>query len=52
MHNYQTVIDEYKTHLCFEFISHAIYRILYPYYYKTHNISSKLGFSRFLMESK
>ena len=22
--------DEFKTYLCFEFISHAIYRILYP----------------------
>ena len=45
-------IDECKTHLCFEFISYAIYNILYPYSYKTHTISSKLGFLGFLMESK
>ena len=44
--------DECKTHLFFEFISHAILTILYPYSCKTHNISSKLGFARFLMESK
>ena len=44
--------DECKTHICFEFISHAILSILYPYSFKTHNISSKLGFSGFLMESK
>ena len=25
------VFDECKTHLCFEFISHAILCILYPY---------------------
>ena len=41
--------DECKTHLCFEFISHAILSILYPYSCKTHNISSKFGFVRFLM---
>ena len=46
------VFDECKTHLCFEFISHAILSILYPYSCKTHNISSKLGFQGFLMESK
>ena len=46
------VFDECKTHLCFEFISHVIYSISYPYSYKTHNISSKHGFARFLMESK
>ena len=44
--------DECKTHLCFKFISHAILSILYPYSFKTHNISSKLGFEGFLMESK
>ena len=38
------VFDECKTHLCFEFISHAILSILYSYSCKTHNISSKLGF--------
>ena len=38
------VFDECKTHLCFEFISHVILRILYTYSFKTHNISSKLGF--------
>ena len=45
------VFDEYKTHLCFEFISHAILSILYPYSCKTHNISSKFGFAGFLMKS-
>ena len=45
------VFDESKTHLCFEFISHAILSILYPYLCKTHNIFSKLGFAGFLMES-
>ena len=44
--------DECKTHLCFEFISQAILSILYPYSCKTHNISSKLGFTGFFMESK
>ena len=44
--------DECKTHPCFEFISHAILRILYPYSCKTHNISSKLGFVGLLMKSK
>ena len=44
--------DECKTHLCFEFISHAILRILYPYSCKTHKISSKLGFVGLLMKSK
>ena len=47
-----TTTDECKTHLCFEFISHAILRILYPYSCKTHNISSKLGFVGFLMRKK
>ena len=37
--------DECKTHLCFEFISQAILRILYPHSCKTHNISSKFGFA-------
>ena len=41
--------DECKTHLCFEFISHAILSILYPYSFKTHNISSKLGFTGFFL---
>ena len=41
------LIDECKTHLCFEFISHAILSILFPYSCKTHNISSKLGFVGF-----
>ena len=45
-------IDECKTHLCFEFISHDILSILYPYSCKTHKISSKLGFTGFLIESK
>ena len=38
-------IDECKTHLCFEFISHASLSILYPYSCKTHKISFKHGFS-------
>ena len=38
------VFIECKTHLCFEFISHVILSILYPYSCKSHNISSKLGF--------
>ena len=46
------VFDECKTHLCFKFISNAILSILYPYSCKTHNISSKLGFAGFFMESK
>ena len=46
------VFDECKTHLCFEFISHSILRILYSYSCKTHNVSSKLGFEGFLMKSK
>ena len=46
------VFDKCKTHLCFEFISQAILSMLYPYSCKTHNISSKFGFSGFLMESK
>ena len=46
------VFDECKTHLCFEFISHAILCILYPYSCKTHKISSKLGFIGLLMKSK
>ena len=44
--------DECKTHLCFEFISHAILCILYPYSCKTHKISFKLGFVGLLMKSK
>ena len=46
------VFDECKIHLCFEFISHGILRILYPYSCKTHNISTKLGFVGLLMKSK
>ena len=46
------IVDECKTHLCFEFISHAILCILYPYSCKTHKISSKLGFVGLLMKSK
>ena len=46
------VFDEYKTHLCFEFISHAILCILYLYSCKTHKISSKLGFVGLLMKNK
>ena len=46
------VSDECKTHLCFEFISHAILCILYPYSCKTHKIFSKLGFVGLLMKSK
>ena len=46
------VFDECKTHLCFEFISHAILHILYPYSCKTQKISSKLGFVGLLMKSK
>ena len=52
MHGIEKMTDECKTHLCFEFISHAILVILYPYSFKTHKISSKLGFAGFLMESK
>ena len=44
--------DECKTHLYFEFISHAILCILYPYSCKTHTISSKLGFVGLLMKYK
>ena len=46
------LVFERKTHLCFEFISHAILSILYLYSCKTHNISSKFGFVGFLMENK
>ena len=46
------VFDKCKNHLCFEFISHAILCILYPYSCKTHKISSKLGFVGLLMKSK
>ena len=46
------VFDEWKTHLCFEFIAHASLCILYPYSCKTHKISSKLGFVGLLMKSK
>ena len=45
-------VDECKTHLCFEFISHAILCILYPYSCKTHKISSKLCFVGLLMKIK
>ena len=49
-------VDECKTHLCFEFISHVILQIIYIYIYiyscKTHNISSKLGFVGLLTKSK
>ena len=44
--------DECKTRLCFEFISHAIMCIWYPYSCKTHKISSKLGFVGLLMKNK
>ena len=44
---WSNVTDECKTHLCFEFISHVIYSILYPYSYKTYNIFSELGFAGF-----
>ena len=44
--------DECKTHLCFEFISHAILCIWYPYSCETHKISSKPGFVGLLMKSK
>ena len=43
--------DESKPYLCFEFISHAILSILYPYSCKTHNISSKFGFFGFFMKA-
>ena len=46
------VVDECKTHLGFEFISHAILCIWYPYSCETHKISSKLGFLGLLMKSK
>ena len=46
------VVDECKTHLCFEFISHVILCILYPYSCKTRKISSKLGFVGLFMKSK
>ena len=46
------VFDEFKTHLCFEFITQAILIILYPYSCKTHNISSNFCFSGFLLASK
>ena len=46
------LIDECKTHLCFEFISHAILCVWYPYSCETHKISSKLGFVGLLMKSK
>ena len=45
------ITDECKTHLCFEFISHAILCILYPYSCKTHKIFSKLGFVGLLMKT-
>ena len=51
-HRVKRVFDECKTHLCFEFISHAILCILYPYSCKTHKISSKLGFVGLLMKIK
>ena len=43
----EPMLDKCKTYLFFEFISHAIYRILYQYSCKTHNISSKIGFVGF-----
>ena len=46
------ISDECKTHLCFEFILHAILIILYPYSFKILNISSKLGFARFLIKKQ
>ena len=46
------VFDECKSHLCFEFISHVIFCILYPYSCKTHKISCKLGFVGLLMKIK
>ena len=46
------MFDECKTHLCFEFISHAILCILYTYSCKTHKISSKLSFVGLLIKSK
>ena len=46
------MFNECKTHLCFEFISHAILCILYPYSCKTHKISSKLSFVGLLIKSK
>ena len=52
MRQLKDIDDECKTHLRFDFISHAILSILYPYSCKTHNISSKLGFLGFLMEGK
>ena len=45
----QTNGDECKTYLCFEFISHAILSILYPYSCKTHNMSSKFGIAGFFL---
>ena len=49
---YKQLGDECKTHLCFEFISHAILCILYPYSCKTDKYSSNLGFVGLLMKSK
>ena len=46
------VFDECKTHLCFEFISHAILCILYPYSCKTYKISSKTWFCRIIDEKQ
>ena len=46
------VADEYETHLCFESFHMIFLSILYPNSCKTHNISSKLGFVRFLMKNK
>ena len=34
--------DECKTHLCFEFISNYILKILYPYSFKTQKFSLNL----------
>ena len=45
------MVDKCKTHICFEFISHDILCILYPYSCKTHKISFKLGFLGLLMKS-
>ena len=46
------VFDECKTHLGFEFISHAILCIWYPYSCENHKISSKFCFVGLLMKSK
>ena len=45
------VFNECKTYLCFEFISHSILILLYPYLCKINNIFSNLGFVGLLMKS-